>query len=243
MRHETFVTLPYDRPHDLPARFGDEGDVRTPPAYVEHFLERFTDPDDVVLDPFAGFGTTLVVAESVGREAYGVEYEADRARFVRDRVDHPERVHHGSAFDLLATTDDGGEAQVDLPAVDCVLTSPPYATDAGTHDPFANYADGTERPYDDYLDSLGGLFAALESHLAPAAYVLVDVANLKHDAGVTSLAWDVGCAVRDATTFDFVGEVVVGWEDREENDRNGRYGYGYDHSYCLVFAHHPTRME
>ena len=31
-------------------------------------------------------------------------------------------------------------------------------------------------------------------------------------------------------------EVVVGWEATEANDREGRYGYGYDHSYCLVFA-------
>ena len=126
----TFVTLPYERTHDLPDRFDGEGYVRTPPPYVEHFLDRFTAPGDVVLDPFAGFGTTLAVAERMDRRAYGVEYEADRAAYARERVTSPDRVHHGSAFDLPGlTTHDPDAAAFALPPVDCCLTSPPYSTE------------------------------------------------------------------------------------------------------------------
>lgn len=64
---------------------------------------------------------------------------------------------------------------------------------------------------------------------------MVDVANLKHEKRVTPLAWDV--AERVSNVFEFDGEVVITWEDSESgDDGNGRFGYGYDHSYCHVFT-------
>jgi hypothetical protein len=69
--------------------------------------------------------------------------------------------------------------------------------------------------------------------------VLVDVVNMKHDGEVTTLAWDMVDAARESLHFD--GEIVVTWEKSAGEDtdpsRIGTYGYGYDHSYCLVFRH------
>jgi DNA modification methylase len=39
----------------------------------QHVIERYSRPGDWVLDPFCGFGTTLVVAERLGREPLGFE--------------------------------------------------------------------------------------------------------------------------------------------------------------------------
>lgn len=40
---------------------------------LRKLVELFTDPDDVVLDPCAGSGTTLIAAAGLGRKAYGFE--------------------------------------------------------------------------------------------------------------------------------------------------------------------------
>ena len=220
---KTFLTLEYEQETDLPPEFVDE--VRTPEAYVRHFLREFSESGDTVFDPFAGFGTTLAVAEELDRVPCGVEYEPDRAAFVRDRLDseYSDAVVHGSALDL----DD-----FDLPAFDCCLTSPPYMVADMEVDPLENYAG--ESDYDRYLDQVEGVFAQLRTLATPDAAVLVDVSNMEHDGEVTTLAWDVADAV--AESFRFEGEVIVGWQGDEQVDRDGgTYGYGYDHSYCLVF--------
>ena len=45
-----------------------------------------TNPDDVVLDPFAGSGTTLVVAEQLGRKSIGVELDSHNVRLIENRL-------------------------------------------------------------------------------------------------------------------------------------------------------------
>ncbi len=45
-----------------------------------------TNPGDVVLDPFAGSGTTLVVAEQLGRESIGIELDKINVEIIRERL-------------------------------------------------------------------------------------------------------------------------------------------------------------
>lgn len=219
---QTFLTLERVRETDLPPEF--EGDPRTPEPYVRHFLREFSTEGDVVFDPFAGFGTTLTVAEELGRIPYGIEYEADRVALIRDRIDHEENVVHGSALELDAE---------EFPAFDCCLTSPPYMPATMEVNPLQNYTG--EGSYEQYLADLETVFGQLRSFAASDARVLVDISNMKHEGDVTTLAWDVADAVSESFHFD--GEVVVGWEGENNSDwQTGTYGYGYDHSYCLVFS-------
>lgn len=44
---------------------------------LEFLIRLFTDPDDVVIDPCAGSGTTLLAAANLGRRAYGFEIKKD----------------------------------------------------------------------------------------------------------------------------------------------------------------------
>ena len=59
----------------LPVKQGEGHPTSKPLAMVADWVEKFTLPGDLVLDPFAGGGTTLRAAADLGRKAIGVELD------------------------------------------------------------------------------------------------------------------------------------------------------------------------
>lgn len=210
----SFITLRNQDRDPLPEGFAGP-DIRYTKALVKTFLEEYTQVGDIVFDPFAGFGTTLIAAEEMGREGWGLELDPSRAEHVRPILRHPERLLLGDARRL---------DQYAIPSFDFSLTSPPYANFGDNHNPLSGYIELGD--YAVYLADLGTIYREIAKRMKPEGRVVIEVSNLKGDAGLTTLAWDIAREVGKALTFE--GEVVVGWEDG--------YGYGYDHSYCLVFA-------
>ncbi len=51
--------------------------TQKPVALLERLISIFTDPGDVVIDPCAGSGSTLVAAHNLGRRGYGFEIKKD----------------------------------------------------------------------------------------------------------------------------------------------------------------------
>lgn len=218
---DTYLSLEFSHRDEFP---GEGQDIRTPHALVKHFLETYTEPEDRVLDIFAGFGTTLFVAEQLDRIPHGIEYEADRVRSIREQVSSPDNVRQGDVLELDSSW---------FPPIDCCFTSPPFMEQQDDRNPFQNYAG--ESTYDDYLDDIESAFSRLDTVLAPGGHVIIDIANMKHQDRVTTLAWDV--ADRVSNVFNFDGEIVVTWisEDPDGSTDEPAFGYGYDHSYCLTF--------
>lgn len=84
------------RPTDTVTGIGEE-DVHFTEALVAAIVAEYTKQGDIVLDPFAGYGTTLVVAQRMGRAAVGVELLPERVRIIRGRVTEQARVIQGDA--------------------------------------------------------------------------------------------------------------------------------------------------
>jgi site-specific DNA-methyltransferase (adenine-specific) len=57
-----------------------------PEAVLERIVRVSSNPDDLVLDPFAGSGTTLAVAHRLGRRYLGIELSAEYAEGIRRRL-------------------------------------------------------------------------------------------------------------------------------------------------------------
>jgi site-specific DNA-methyltransferase (adenine-specific) len=57
---------------------------------LRRLIEIFTDPDDVVIDPCAGSGSTLIAAAGLDRKAYGFEikknFYADACDFISKNI-------------------------------------------------------------------------------------------------------------------------------------------------------------
>ena len=99
------------------------------PAIAARAIATYSAPGDLVVDPMAGIGSTLVEAVHLGRDAIGVEYEPTWAELARANLRHAAsqgatghgEVVCGDARHLAAVVDPAVVGLVGL-----VVTSPPY---------------------------------------------------------------------------------------------------------------------
>lgn len=84
--------------------------TQKPIPLLERLIEIFTDPDDVVIDPCAGSGSTLVAAENLGRASFGFEIKREFVTAFETRM-RPAVVAGLPLWDdTEQTTIDGGAA-------------------------------------------------------------------------------------------------------------------------------------
>ena len=81
---------------------GATEDVHFTESLAAAVIEEYSQPGDVVLDPFAGFGTTPWVATRMRRRAVTVELLEERASFIRQRLHGGAEVITGDARQLGA---------------------------------------------------------------------------------------------------------------------------------------------
>ncbi len=115
-----FVLSPSSRKEKIihPASFSEE--------LVRDFIEFFTKVGDLVIDPFAGTGTTLKVSKQLGRNSLGIELYPEYADFARGFMGNSQG--EGNAFLIQG---DSRKSLKDLKKkydskIDFCITSPPY---------------------------------------------------------------------------------------------------------------------
>jgi DNA modification methylase len=178
-------------------------------------ITEFSVPGDLVLDPFAGFGTTPYIACQLARRAVAVELLPERAAYIRRRLSDAAEVVTADARQL---------ASLVMTPVDLCFTSPPYMT-ATDHpeNPLTGYST-MDGDYDTYLDDIERVFAVVASLLRPEGHAVVNVANLVSDGAITLLAWDI--ARRISRHLTLRQDVFMCWDQQPP---------GLSGDYCLVF--------
>jgi hypothetical protein len=209
--NSSFITLPWKLERAPPPFEGY--DIKYPESLVRHFLKRFTESGARVFDPFAGLGTTLFVAEEMGRVPYGVEHDGGRMEWVAGQLEHFTHLKRGDAADMLA---------MGFPKMDFAMTSPPYMPKNHKWNPLYG-GDPKHAGYDVYLDRMGFIFGQMKQLMKRHAVFVLQADNLQ-GRGFTPLVRDLGlCAERH---FRLDEEIIVAW-------KGGRPDYR--HTHCLVF--------
>ena len=202
---------PGSRSWTLPARFAND-DVRLSEDVLERYISRFTEPGELVFDPFAGFGTTLVVAERMGRAGLGCEFLPERAAYANSLL----RSGEVRAGDIRSAGFAGISARL-------VISSPPYMNRNDPEDPLQAYGTPVGS-YDGYIHELADIYVALDKCLAPDGRMVIQLQNLANGSVITPLAFDLVAAI--GGRLEFLGEEICLW--RKES-------YGYSHGYCLIY--------
>lgn len=121
---------PHRQRDDLYTPEGNRHPAKMWPAIAREAIGRYSRPGQIVLDPMCGIGTTAVEAIRLGRNAIGVDCEAEWVHLARSNIARAVHAHpgnRGEAYCGDATAlADVLEANSARRTVDLIVTSPPY---------------------------------------------------------------------------------------------------------------------
>ncbi len=232
-----------------------------PLAMVERLLEIFTLPEDTVLDPFMGSGSTLLGAQLLGRRGVGLEISGEYIEMFKKRQVDAQGEQHDN------DTDGNDEGEIDRNAVrvieddarnisshiapesvDFCLTSPPYwniltARRTADHKPIRNYGEerydlGNVEDYSIFLDELQKVFSGVYSVLKMGKYCIVVVMDIRKKNIYYPLHMDISQIM---LSLGFVLDDMIIWDRRDEYNNLRPLGYPHVfrinkiHEYLLIF--------
>ncbi|AON56958.1 TRM11 family SAM-dependent methyltransferase [Herbaspirillum seropedicae] len=208
---------------------------------MQPFIAHLCPPEGRVLDPFCGFGSTLVAAHSQGRAGIGIEVDGSRVALTRQRLQRlsPEAAEpaqqliHGDAITLLPQ----------LPPVDLVLSNVPYfgcrwPEQATAAQPGQLYASQT---YAGFLGMLERLLAGLRCCLRPGGWLVLCAENLRVGEHFVPLAWDLARLMADR--FSFVEERILLYDRASQPAAPGQMRSNRAHEYALLARHLPPPID
>ncbi|UCH34053.1 MAG: site-specific DNA-methyltransferase [Armatimonadota bacterium] len=219
-----------------------------PAALASRIIECFAAPGDkVVLDPFAGLGSTIIAAAQAGLEGVGVELNRDFADVALQRL--AAVVGEDGPAPLLHVADARKLPQyVEPESVDLVITSPPYwdiltRRRSADRKAIRNYgkaaADiGRITAYEDFLDALQEVFAQVFAALRPGKYCVPIVMDLRKHGRFYPFHADLSERLE---SIGFIYDDMIIWDRRQEYNNLRPLGYpsvfrvNKVHEFVLIF--------
>jgi site-specific DNA-methyltransferase (adenine-specific) len=61
--------------------------TQKPEVVIKRLIEIYTKEGDVILDPFVGSGTTMIVCKKLGRSSIGIEINPEYVEIAKKRLD------------------------------------------------------------------------------------------------------------------------------------------------------------
>lgn len=187
-----------------------------PVALVERLIETFLSPGDhVVLDPFAGSGTTLVAAEKLGKRGVGFELSPEFYGVALHRITNNSVLWNDPCQKL--------KEYVKPDSVDLCVTSPPYwnilnqrrTADGKDTRHYGNLPGdlGTIEVYTAFLTSLDSVWRDVFYVLKPGAYCCVVVMDLRKKDQFYPFHSDLASHMREA---GFKYDDLIIWNRQSE---------------------------
>lgn len=239
--------------------------AKFPETLAQEFIEFFTKRGEIVLDPMAGSGSSLVAALRCERHSVGIELNPEYAQMATEAVAlELDRIRAsisetGIPSETTARIIQGDAAEIadhvrtyNIPVIDYVITSPPYwdmlrargaqtqRTRRNSQDLDVYYSDdehdlGNVSDYEQFLGKLSNIYLSLKPFLRPKAYMTIIVKNIKKGGVIYPLAWDLA---RNLSVVYTLKDERIWCQD---DIRLAPYGLGNAwvsntfHHYCLQF--------
>lgn len=173
-----------------------------PEQIPERLIKLFSFVEEIVLDPFAGTGTTGKVASELERESVLIEQSADYYKIMQDSLGEIEGIR-------ILNQDSRDLSNIENDSIGLVVTSPPYWDKA-------DYGGGREdigeiENYRDFLEEMRKVFKECHRTLLPGRKLCIVTANVNQytNHGLLSfpIATDFTVLLRDLG-FVMINEII-----------------------------------
>lgn len=221
-----------------------------PVALARRLIEIFTNAaQNIVLDPFAGVGSTLLAAQSLGKQGIGLELNPEFVAQAELRLqqldfahsnDGSHILHCGTAFDLLD--------YVTPESVDLVITSPPYwdilnMRRSADYKAIRTYSEATVdlgniEDYGLFLGQLKIVFERVYQAMKAGAYCCVIVMDIRKRDKFYPFHSDIANFMPD---IGFIYDDLIIWDRHHEYNNLRPLGYpsvfrvNKVHEFILIF--------
>ena len=220
-----------------------------PGVLAHRLIACFTPPDaSLILDPFAGVGSTLLAAKELGKDAIGLEISPEFAQIAERRVN--QMLPFAGQTEIQIHTADSRELYryVSPSSIDMVVTSPPYwdillqkrtadnkeQRDYG--DPLADL--GKIQNYEKFLLELRKIFEQVYDAMKPKSYCCVIVMDIRKKNRFYPYHIDISQFMQE---IGFIFDDLIIWNRGQEYNNLRPLGYpsvfrvNKIHEFILIF--------
>ena len=173
------------------------------PYIPRNIMMRFSKEGDLILDQFAGGGTTLIEAKLLNRNAIGIDINPDALKVCRSKISFS---HEGANGKISIRKGDARKLRgIKSESIDLICTHPPYAD-------IINYSEGIPGDlsllkHDDFLHEMKDVADECYRVLKPGCFCAILIGDMRKHGHVVPLGFEV------MTLFDNSGfklkEIVI----------------------------------
>lgn len=228
-----------------------------PVQLVERLLRCFTNAEEkVVLDPFAGSGSTLIAARNLGKQGIGLEISPRFLQMAQQRLSAQKASLQGvsgrCAPEPLLYYADARSLSALLPphSVDICITSPPYwdvlsQKRSADRKEIRDYGPipgdlGKIQDYSLFLETLVEIFTQVREVLKPGKRLIINVMDLRKKERFFPLHADLIHRLCQKEVGFEIEDLII-WDRRQEYNHLRPLGYpsvfriNKVHEYLLIF--------
>ena len=220
-----------------------------PIALASRLIQAFTNEQGrLILDPFAGVGSTLIAARELGKDSIGIELSPEFASITSARLDQVLPFEGKTKAEVHVADSRYLRKYVDASSVDMVVTSPPYwdilleKRSVDGKDPMF-YSDldtdlGNIRDYAQFLLELRLVFEEVYHVMKPGSYCCIVVMDIRKKSRFYPYHMDISHFMQD---IGFIFDDLIIWTRGAEYSKLRPLGYpsvfriNKIHEFILIF--------
>lgn len=224
-----------------------------PQMLVSRLLACFSWKEDMILDPFAGTGSTLLAARKMHRKAYGIELSQKFIELYQSRLKQKDLFSTNGLLEPIMKQGDCRKLLADLTpnSIQLTITSPPYwdilnRKRTADYKDIVNYSDGKEdigniNNYQNFLTALTEVFQGVYKATKINGFCCVNVMDIRKKSKFYPLHIDT---INILQTVGFELDDIIIWDRRQEYNNLRPLGYPYVfrvnkiHEFILIFKKH-----